>query len=133
MSTTYLEIMMIFLYLTKYKKKEYNRDWKFQFWNIEKARQISQKICHFYYFYFRIRRTIYFYHGFFKFLSIIFINFTDNLRIFNSFIEKNLIIEYYWIKNYGKQFQNQEEIKYIGREEKIKYFFNKLNCCKKNP
>ena len=71
--------------------------------------------------------------GFFSFLSIIFINFTDNLRIFNFFIEKNLIIEYYWIKNYGKQFQNQEEIKYIGREEKIKYFFNKLNCCKKNP
>ena len=69
--------------------------------------------------------------GFFSFLSIIFINFTDNLRIFNFFIEKNLIIEYYWIKNYGKQFQSQEEIKYIGREEKIKYFFNKLNCCKK--
>ena len=72
--------------------------------------------------------------GFFSFLSIIFINFTDNLRIFNFFIEKNLIIEYYWIKNYGKQFQSQEEIKYIGREEKIKYFFNKFNCCKKkNP
>ena len=77
--------------------------------------------------------------GFFSFLSIIFINFTDNLRIFNSFIEKNPslsklateIIEYYWIKNHGKQFQNKEEIKYIGREEKIKYFFNKFNLCKK--
>ncbi len=141
MSTAYLEDYDDFSISNQIQKKEYNGDYigSFRFGISKKQDIFHRKYSTFITFISELGGQFISIMGFFSFLSIIFINFTDNLRIFNSFIEKNSslsklateIIEYYWIKNHGKQFQDKEEIKYIGREEKIKYFFNKFNLCKK--
>ena len=141
MSTAYLEDYDDFSISNQIQKKEYNGDYigSFRFGISKKQDTFHRKYATFITFISELGGQFISIMGFFSFLSIIFINFTDNLRIFNSFIEKNPsltkqateIIEYYWIKNHGKKFQNKEEIKNIGREEKIKYFFNKFNRCKK--
>ena len=141
MSTAYLEDYDDFSISNQIQKKEYNGDYigSFRFGISKKQDTFHRKYATFITFISELGGQFISIMGFFSFLSIIFINFTDNLRIFNSFIEKNPslsklameIIEYYQIKNHGKQFQNKEEIKYIGREEKVKYFFNKFIYCKK--
>ena len=135
LSTAYLEDYDDFSISNQIQKKEYNGDYigSFRFGISKKQDRFHIKYATFIVFISGLGGQFISIMGFFSFLSVVFVNFTDNLRIFHSFIEKNPslsklameTIEYYWIKNHGKQFQNQEEIKYIGRKEKIKYFFNK--------